>query len=80
MPGKDWVLPVGVWSNTTNNETTMNVRVILCPCGHPSCKTYQLTEGIFYQGNGFDKDTAEYLARCLNNREIVESALKGAGK
>lgn len=46
----------------------MKVTIEKCQCGHPSCNYYGVSNGTFYQGNGWDKETAEFVAWCFNNR------------
>lgn len=43
------------------------VKVVKCRCGNAYCRTYGLNIGTFYQGAGFDEDTANLIARLLND-------------
>lgn len=43
-----------------------------CQCGHPTCKTYGVSNGTFYQGCGWSKRDAEFVAHCFNNRDYIE--------
>lgn len=40
--------------------------VVKCACRHTQCTTYGFKEGTFYQGCGFDKETAERIAEVYN--------------
>lgn len=42
------------------------VEIVKCPCGDSICSTYGLSEGMFYQGSGWDKETAERMAAAWN--------------
>lgn len=53
-----------------------------CRCAYVSCQTYGFKEGTFYQGCGFEKETAERVAAsynaCVNMdnpQEIVRALL-----
>ncbi len=52
-----------------------------CCCRSATCRTYAFKEGIFYQGCGFEKETAERVAAsynaCVNmdNPQEIVSAL-----
>ncbi len=46
------------------------VNVTKCQCGHPLCKTYGVSNGTFYQGCGWDRDTAIFVAYCFNSKLI----------
>lgn len=38
----------------------------LCSCGHPTCKRYTIDAlGMFYQGSGFDPETADQIITAL---------------
>lgn len=37
-----------------------------CQCGRTLCNMCGFKEGTFYQGNGFNKATAERVAECYN--------------
>lgn len=43
----------------------MDVVIEKCSCGHPSCSYYGLSNGQFYQGTGFDLETAERIVLAL---------------
>ena len=49
---------------TRTIESRLTVRQ--CQCPHTTCETYGFKEGTFYQGCGFNKDTAERVAACYN--------------
>lgn len=55
------------------------VEIIRCPCGDEVCDTYGLSVGVFSMGSGFDKETAEHIAKCINAWEAAK-ALKEAAK
>ena len=42
------------------------IHTVKCPCDHPSCETFSLTEGTFYQGAGWDRELAELYAALRN--------------
>lgn len=42
------------------------VEIVKCQCGDPICTRYGLNDGLFYQGCGWDKETAERHAACWN--------------
>ena len=42
------------------------VHIKKCQCGSPVCNRYGLSNGMFYQGSGWDKDVAERMAKCWN--------------
>lgn len=42
------------------------VTIEKCKCGDKVCKTYGLSVGNFYQGCGFDKETATAIAGAIN--------------
>lgn len=54
----------------------MNVSIERCMCGHPACKTYGVSNGTFYQGCGWGKHDAEFVAFCFNNRQIIEENME----
>lgn len=54
------------------------ITTVKCQCGHRSCKTYGLSIGTFYQGCGFDKETAEKLALAYNTHDRFIKALRNA--
>lgn len=37
-----------------------------CHCAYDACQTYGFKEGTFYQGSGFEKETAERIATSYN--------------
>ena len=51
------------------------VTIEKCPCGHPSCNKYGVSNGTFYQGNGWEKEDAEFVAWCFNNKEAIETLI-----
>lgn len=45
-----------------------NVRIEPCNCGSEHCTRHGFSNlGVFYQGSGFQKEVAEYIAYLLNN-------------
>lgn len=48
----------------------MKVTIEKCQCSHPSCNYYGVSNGTFYQGNGWDKETAIFVAWCFNSRVV----------
>lgn len=44
------------------------VEIVKCSCGSPVCKRHGLNFGTFYQGAGWDQDTAQFVADCINAR------------
>lgn len=42
------------------------VTTVKCKCGDPVCNTYGLSDGTFYQGNGWPKERAEQYAEAIN--------------
>lgn len=47
------------------NERPDTLTLKQCSCG-AQCKTYGFKQGTFYQGSGFDKETAERVASSYN--------------
>lgn len=45
----------------------MVVTIIKCNCGDPACNTYSLSDGMFYQGNGWPKERAQQYADAINS-------------
>lgn len=37
-----------------------------CQCTASTCKTFQFNEGTFYEGCGFDEETAKRIAKIYN--------------
>lgn len=58
----------------------MTVKAELCPCGHPTCKTYSVSNGNFYQGCGWNKQDAEFVAWCFNNRTRINELFATSDK
>jgi len=54
------------------------VTAVLCPCGYKNCKTYGVSNGTFYQGCGWDKESAEFVAWAFNNQEQIKSLMHAA--
>lgn len=52
------------------------VTIEKCPCGHPTCKYYGVSNGTFYQGCGWDEETAQFVADCFNYKESVDAAIQ----
>ena len=42
------------------------VTIVKCPCLDPICKYYSLSDGHFYQGNGWNKKRAQEYADAIN--------------
>ena len=53
----------------------MLVKATKCLCSHPTCKTYGVSNGTFYQGCGWEKEDAEFVAWCFNNRKDILSLI-----
>lgn len=72
MPGKS-ALPAH-WGPvfTTNNNTTgqLMVTIIKCQCGLSTCTYYGVSNDSFNQGNGWNKETAEFVAWCFNEQAV----------
>lgn len=51
------------------------VTAVLCPCGHKTCKTYGVSNGTFYQGTGWDLESASFVAWAFNNRQALENLI-----
>lgn len=47
-----------------------------CPCDHAACTTWQLNIGTFYQGCGFDKETAQRIANLMNGVSMDNADVK----
>lgn len=47
-----------------------------CPCGR--CSTYGVSNGTFYQGCGWEKEDAEFVAWCFNNKEQIQDLMLNA--
>ena len=56
----------------------MLVKATKCLCSHPTCKTYGVSNGTFYQGCGWKKEDAEFVAWCFNNREQIQELMLNA--
>jgi len=52
------------------------VTIEKCRCGHAVCNTHGLNIGTFYQGSGWDKETALEIAHRLNSYDILVNRLK----
>ena len=46
--------------------TAPRLDILRCQCSSPNCRTYGFRQGIFYQGCGFDKPTAERIEKSYN--------------
>lgn len=44
-----------------------------CPCG--DCETYGLSDGTFFQGNGWPKELAQRHADCFNAMDCIDDPL-----
>ena len=42
------------------------IHIVKCPCNQDGCSKYGLSIGMFYQGAGFDKATAQRICDCYN--------------
>lgn len=51
------------------------VEIEKCQCGASICNRYGLNDGTFYQGCGWDKETAERHAACWNACRDLPTAL-----
>lgn len=47
-----------------------------CDCGDAICNKYGTTDGIFYQGSGYDKETAEFHVRACNAHDDMVAAIR----
>ena len=47
-------------------RSVKEVRAIRCRCGQKGCSTWMLNVGTFYTGSGFDRSTAQFIARAIN--------------
>ena len=56
----------GRTAEPTTDEATPRVTIVKCPCGHEGCHYYGLSDGVFYQGNGFTKERAQRYADAFN--------------
>lgn len=54
------------------------ITVVKCACGDAHCSTWGLSNGTFYQGSGWDKETADRLVACWNLFTGVGQLLNGA--
>jgi hypothetical protein len=48
------------------DESRPKVTIVKCRCGDEVCKTYGLSDGTFYQGNGWPKERAQQYADAIN--------------
>lgn len=42
------------------------VTIVKCKCGDAVCNRYGLSDGVFYQGNGWEKERAQEYADAIN--------------
>ncbi len=42
------------------------VQIVKCQCGDSACNIYGLSDGTFYNGNGWDKERAQQYADAIN--------------
>jgi hypothetical protein len=55
------------------------VTIIKCNCGSETCNRYSLSDGIFYQGSGWEKKRAQQYADAINAYDIVAPLRTGRG-
>lgn len=47
------------------------VTIVQCPCAHEGCHYYGLSDGVFYQGNGWEKERAQQYADAVNSIDFL---------
>lgn len=43
------------------------VTIVKCNCNSPTCNRHSLSDGVFYQGSGWEKERAQEYADAINN-------------
>lgn len=47
------------------------VTIVKCNCGDAICNRYGLSDGVFYQGNGWEKKRAQQYADAINEYDML---------
>lgn len=55
------------------------VTIVKCGCGDTGCRSYGISDGIFREGSGWDRERAEFIARAINEHDAhlkIENGLQ----
>jgi hypothetical protein len=63
-----------------DKELVQPVEIVKCPCGHPNCNTYGLSDGLFYNGCGWSRERAQQYADAINEADLQTRQFKHGGR
>lgn len=60
------------------DKASPRVTIRKCPCGDSVCTTYGLSDGLFHQGTGWNKERAQQYADAINQSAAFAALEKAA--